>query len=244
MRMRRAGAPWRGARRAAPTARLDAPFEGGAPRGPARWVARGLDLVAIAASVAVAGLMLFLVVARYVLGLSIVGLHELILASALLLYMTGALIASRRREHLTVDWLAGRLVAPRARALHGGLVASRHRGRGRILRRLVVGHDRLGPRAAAGDAGLPHPRLDPAASHPRRGRWAASSTPCATSWTRAAPCCGADGGAARAGAAGPADGARRAGGLVLRGGAGLPHDPLRRQPRHPDAPGLPLARLA
>ena len=107
-----------------PDARPDAPFEGGAPRSPARWVARTLDLVAIAASVAVAGLMLFLVVARYVLGLSIVGLHELILASALLLYMTGALIASRRREHLTVDWLAGRLTAPRARALHGCLVAA------------------------------------------------------------------------------------------------------------------------
>ena len=105
-------------------ARAHASIEGDTPSGPARWVARGLDFVAIVASVAVAGLMLFLVVARYVLGLSIVGLHELILASALLLYMTGALIASRRREHLTVDWLAGRLTAPRARALHGGLVAT------------------------------------------------------------------------------------------------------------------------
>ena len=95
----------------------------GEPTGAARWVARGLDVVALVATIAVAGLMLFLVVARYVLGLSIVGLHELILIAALLLYMTGALIASRRREHLTVDWLEGRLRSPRARAAHGGFVA-------------------------------------------------------------------------------------------------------------------------
>lgn len=93
------------------------------PDSPARWVARGLDAVAVVATVAVAGLMLFLVVARYVLGLSIVGLHELILIASLLLYMTGALIASRRGEHLTVDWLRGRLRSPRSRAAHGAFVA-------------------------------------------------------------------------------------------------------------------------
>lgn len=87
------------------------------------WIARGLDVVAVVATIAVAGLMLFLVVARYVLGLSIVGLHELILIASLLLYMTGALIASRRGEHLTVDWLEARLRSSRARAVHDGFVA-------------------------------------------------------------------------------------------------------------------------
>jgi TRAP-type C4-dicarboxylate transport system permease small subunit len=74
--------------------------------------------------VLVTGLMLFLVIARYVLGLSIVGLHELILLSALQLYMVGAIIASRRGEHITVTWLGERIRAPRAQALHGALVAA------------------------------------------------------------------------------------------------------------------------
>ena len=77
-----------------------------------------LDTVGIVSTVLVVALMLFLVVARYVLGMSIVGLHELILISSLLLYMTGALIASQRRQHLTVDWLEARLEGQRARALH------------------------------------------------------------------------------------------------------------------------------
>ena len=84
----------------------------------ARATVAGLDLLAVAASAAVAGLMVFLVVARYVLGLSIVGLHELIMGSAMVLYMTGALIASRRGEHLTVDWLSARLAEQRGRQAH------------------------------------------------------------------------------------------------------------------------------
>lgn len=91
---------------------------------PARWIAGGLDALAILCSALVTALMVFLVVARYVLGLSVVGLHELILLFALQLYMVGALIASRRREHLTVDWLAQRLTGARARALHGLFVAA------------------------------------------------------------------------------------------------------------------------
>ncbi len=87
-------------------------------------VAAALDAVAIVASVAVTGLMLFLVIARYVLELSIVGLHEPILMAALALYMTGALIASRRQRHLAVDWLGARLTSPGARRAHAAAVAA------------------------------------------------------------------------------------------------------------------------
>ena len=56
-----------------------------------------LSGIAIIASVMVVGLMVFLVIARYLLGLSIVGLHELILLFTLQLYMVGALIAAQRK---------------------------------------------------------------------------------------------------------------------------------------------------
>lgn len=88
------------------------------------WIAGALNALAILASVLVTGLMLFLVIARYVLGLSIVGLHELILLTALQLYMIGAIIASRQREHITVTWLAERVTAPRKQAAHAALVAA------------------------------------------------------------------------------------------------------------------------
>ncbi|MCZ4351229.1 TRAP transporter small permease subunit [Roseovarius aestuarii] len=87
-------------------------------------IARFLDVVAIVSSLAVAGLMAFLVVARYVLGLSIVGLHELIMLAAVALYMTGAVIASRKRDHLTVDWIAGNITDPRRKAAHDLLIAT------------------------------------------------------------------------------------------------------------------------
>lgn len=89
----------------------------------AGWVAGALDVVAIATSALVTGLMLLLVAARYLLGLSIVGLHELILVFAVQLYMVGALIASRRRDHLTVELVAQSLRNPGAKALHGALVS-------------------------------------------------------------------------------------------------------------------------
>ncbi len=81
-------------------------------------VASALRVVAIAASILVTGAMVFLVIARYLLGLSVVGLHELILLFAIQLYMAGALIASERRTHLSVDWLSQRLKAPKAQARH------------------------------------------------------------------------------------------------------------------------------
>ncbi len=86
-------------------------------------IATALDTVALLASALVTGLMVFLVVARYLLGLSVVGLHELILLFAVQLYMAGALIASRRRTHLTIDWLSQRLTSPKSKAWHDGLIA-------------------------------------------------------------------------------------------------------------------------
>lgn len=83
-----------------------------------------LNILAIIASLAVTGLMFFLVVARYVLGLSVVGLHELIMLAAVALYMIGAMIASRNRDHLTVDWLAGLITTPRAKAGYDLLIAT------------------------------------------------------------------------------------------------------------------------
>ncbi|WP_397544338.1 TRAP transporter small permease subunit [Roseovarius salis] len=86
-------------------------------------IAVTLDVIGVATSAVVVGLMFFLVVARYLLGLSVVGLHELIMLAAVALYMTGAVIASRKREHLTVDWIAGNIVNPRTKAAHDLLIA-------------------------------------------------------------------------------------------------------------------------
>lgn len=87
-------------------------------------IARLFDVMAIIASGAVAGLMAFLVLARYVLGMPVVGLHELIMLAAVALYMTGAVIASRKREHLTVEWIADTINSPRRKAAHEALVAA------------------------------------------------------------------------------------------------------------------------
>ena len=83
-----------------------------------------LGAIAIITSVMVAGLMVFLVVSRYLLGLSIVGLHELILLFALQLYMVGALIAAQRRTQVTVDWLSQRFAGGSASAWHDAIVAA------------------------------------------------------------------------------------------------------------------------
>ncbi|MFV0472629.1 MAG: TRAP transporter small permease [Pikeienuella sp.] len=94
------------------------------PAGPRGPVAIALDAVAVVATAAMLGLMIFLVAARYLLGLPVVGLHELIMLAAMALYMTGAVIASRVGEHLTVDWIAGYIRSPRLRALHEMLIAA------------------------------------------------------------------------------------------------------------------------
>ena len=83
-----------------------------------RVIARVLDAGALVSSLLVVGLMIFLVVARYVFGWSIVGLLEVIMLFGMWVYMLGALIASRRNEHLVVDLVAQKIADGRARAAH------------------------------------------------------------------------------------------------------------------------------
>jgi TRAP-type C4-dicarboxylate transport system permease small subunit len=89
-----------------------------------KTIERVLGVIAIVTSVMVVALMVFLVIARYLLGLSIVGLHELILLFTLQLYMVGALIAAQRRTQVTVDWLTQRFEGGGASAWHSAGVAA------------------------------------------------------------------------------------------------------------------------
>lgn len=68
--------------------------------------------------------MLFLVAARYLLGLSVVGLHELILLFTVQLYMVGALIAAQRRSQVAVDWLAQKLAGDKFDGWHNALISA------------------------------------------------------------------------------------------------------------------------
>ena len=83
-----------------------------------RAIMWAMGLVVIVTNLAVTVLILFLVLARFVLGWSVVGVLELATLSAMWLYMCGAVIAARNRQHLVVDFLSQSLRAPRAKALH------------------------------------------------------------------------------------------------------------------------------
>jgi len=87
-----------------------------------RIIASTLDVLAVVSSLVVTFLMVAQVITRYVLGLS-VELLEPIMVAAVLLYMVGAILASRNREHLTVDWLAALIRPPRGKAAHEALIA-------------------------------------------------------------------------------------------------------------------------
>lgn len=79
------------------------------------WV---LNAAALISSLMLVGLMLFLVLARYVFGWSIVGLLEVIMLFGMWLYMVGGLIASRKREHLVVDFVQTNIQDQQIRRLH------------------------------------------------------------------------------------------------------------------------------
>jgi len=64
-----------------------------------------------------------MVIARYLLEWSLVGADEIVLFSAMWLYMTGAIIASRRAEHLVVDFLPQLLKSPVLLRLHQRVIA-------------------------------------------------------------------------------------------------------------------------
>lgn len=82
-----------------------------------------LNAIVMITSVSIASLILFLVLARYVLGWSVVGVLELATLSAIWLYMSGAVVAARAREHLVVDFLASYITDPRWKALHSLVVS-------------------------------------------------------------------------------------------------------------------------
>lgn len=78
---------------------------------------------AVITSVILVGLVTFSVISRYVFQWSIIGLNELALVAAMWLYMTGAMIASRRSEHLVVDFLPQKLTSPFWRGVHQRIIA-------------------------------------------------------------------------------------------------------------------------
>lgn len=82
-----------------------------------------LNLIVIVTSLAITGLILFLILARFVLGWSVVGVLELATLSAMWLYMCGAVVAARNHEHLVVDFLALSLKNPKSKALHTFVVS-------------------------------------------------------------------------------------------------------------------------
>jgi len=88
-----------------------------------RKLARVLNATALISSLMLVGLMLFLVAARYLFGWSIVGLLEMIMVFGMWLYMVGGLIASRKREHLVVDFVQSNLHDAQVRRIHQGVIS-------------------------------------------------------------------------------------------------------------------------
>lgn len=70
----------------------------------------------ILASLSLIILVAFLVLDRLAIGTSWMGIHELALMAAMWLYMIGAIVALRNREHIAVDYLAGKITNPRGSA--------------------------------------------------------------------------------------------------------------------------------
>ncbi len=88
---------------------------------------RGLSLLlqalVLLTSAAVTLALVILVICRYFFDISLSGMHEGSLFAAMWLYMCGAILASRRGEHLVVDFLATSLKTPRWKLLHALLIA-------------------------------------------------------------------------------------------------------------------------
>lgn len=88
-----------------------------------RAVASVLNAVVIITSAILTGVIFFMVIARYVLEWSVIGADEVALVGAMWLYMAGAMVASRRAEHLVVDFLPQLLKSPLLLRLHQRLIA-------------------------------------------------------------------------------------------------------------------------
>ena len=72
----------------------------------------------VVSSVAMSSLVFFLVLSRYFFGSSIIGVLELATIFAIWLYMLGAILASRNKEHLTVDILELTISDPKKLAIY------------------------------------------------------------------------------------------------------------------------------
>jgi TRAP-type C4-dicarboxylate transport system permease small subunit len=81
-----------------------------------------LNIVIITSNLAILVIILFLISSR-IFGWSVIGLLELATMSAMWLYMSGAVLAARNREHLVVDFLASSLKNPKIIACHNLAVA-------------------------------------------------------------------------------------------------------------------------
>lgn len=81
-----------------------------------------LDTLAAIAMAVVVALMVFLIFARFA-NISVVGIFEIVSLFAMASYMLGAAVASRRHQHLVVDWLNEKLTDPRKRAIQQLVVA-------------------------------------------------------------------------------------------------------------------------
>jgi len=88
-----------------------------------RAVASVLNVLVIITSTIVTGVIFFMVIARYILEWSFIGADEVALVSAIWLYMIGAIVASRRAEHLVVDFLPQFITSPMLLRLHQRLIA-------------------------------------------------------------------------------------------------------------------------
>ena len=83
-----------------------------------------LHALVIVTSAVITLTLVVLVICRYFLNISLSGMHETSLFAAMWLYMGGAILASRKKEHLIVDFLATSLKSERARALHDLVLAA------------------------------------------------------------------------------------------------------------------------
>lgn len=82
-----------------------------------------LRFVILATSAVLTLALTILVICRYFLNISVLGIHDISLLAAMWLYMAGAIAAARHNQQLQVDILASSLHAPRAKALHALVVA-------------------------------------------------------------------------------------------------------------------------
>ena len=83
-----------------------------------------LSAIVLVTSAVVTLCLVVLVVTRYFFDISLVGMHETSIFAAMWLYMAGAVMATRKGEHLVVDIVATSLTTRRARAVHTLLIAA------------------------------------------------------------------------------------------------------------------------